>query len=434
MLFLKVPLGVLLKNENVTEDMIEILETLHKYVPQCGSAGGLKPVFLGGDQLTCERIRGAKLARLQAPQPSQRLEGLSAKVEDWHALQAYYQVIWDTLYSTSSSRDQCTLYQLRTLIDRRNVVRDPKKDLHACQSFLSVVLEAMILAVFTTTCNIESLESADICTILKHDLPATSKERMDCLTQLASKVVDTMVLCPNDSLKTPHHSDDLNSYSSKVLSMGLLAWGMEDAIREGDGGRMIRLWKFLLVLFKQAGKHKYALEAMRLISDVKIALNEKQAHELTWNRTCNPRGRVGGNKPLDLHLEHMNRTFKDDISSFSPHLTESSVQKTAHASPVVATCIAQVDKQLNIMQDSGYHVVPSDSTDRKTIYQQLIATKACKYIPDRQYTHFKGISSHLYSEIRQAQRWQRFTEWMDSKLKEFSLEVRYKEHLKKKGT
>ena len=313
-------------------------------------------------------------------------------------------------------------------------MQDPKKDLQACQSFLSVVLEAMILAVFVTTSNIESLEFADIRTVLKRDLPATSKERMDCLTQLASNVVDTIVLCPNDSLRTTHHHDDLNSYSSKVLGMGLLAWGMEDAIREGDGGRMIRLWKFLLVLFKQAGKNKYALEAMHLLSDVKIALNEKQAHELTWNRTCNPRGRVDGNKPLDLHLEHMNRTFKDDISSFSPRLTESSVQKTAHASPVVEACIAQVDKQLNIIQDSGYHVVPSDSMDRQTIYQQLMATKACKHIPGRQYAHFKGISSHLYSEIRQDERWQRFTKWMDNKLEEFALKMKYTEHLKKKGT
>lgn len=83
------------------------------------------------------------------------------------------QVIWESLYSTSSTRDKCTLYQLRTLIDRRNVVQDPKKDLHACQSFLSVVLEAVILAVFAQSCNIETLESADIDTILKKQLPTS---------------------------------------------------------------------------------------------------------------------------------------------------------------------------------------------------------------------------------------------------------------------
>lgn len=48
--------------------------------------------------------------------------------------------------------------------------------------------------------------------------------------------------------------------------------------------------------------------------------------------------------------------------------------------------------------------------------------------------HFKGISSHMYSDIREAKRWQHFSEWLDSKLKEYSLEVKYnKEHLTKKG-
>ena len=79
-----------MKNENKTEDMIEILDVLHKYVPLC--RGQSQAVFLGGDQLTCERIRGAQMARLQSPHPMQRFEGLTAKIEDWHSLQASYQV------------------------------------------------------------------------------------------------------------------------------------------------------------------------------------------------------------------------------------------------------------------------------------------------------------------------------------------------------
>lgn len=87
---MQVPLGVLLKNENTTEDMIDILEEVQQYVP--ARDGVLRSVFVGGDQLTCERIRGAKKARLQSTTPKGRLEGLNEKVEDWHALQAYYQV------------------------------------------------------------------------------------------------------------------------------------------------------------------------------------------------------------------------------------------------------------------------------------------------------------------------------------------------------
>ena len=87
---MQVPLGVLLRNENRTEDMIEILEEVHQYVPELD--GGHRTVFIGGDQLTCERIRGAKNARLQSTTSKERLEGITEKVEDWHALQAYYQV------------------------------------------------------------------------------------------------------------------------------------------------------------------------------------------------------------------------------------------------------------------------------------------------------------------------------------------------------
>ena len=136
---------------------------------------------------------------------------------------------------------------------------------------------------------------------------------------------------------------------------------------------MIRLWKFLLLLFKQAGKTKYSLEAMHLLFDVTVALSKKRSHELTWIRTCTTNGGTGCNKPLDLHLEHMNRSFKDDISKFALPLTETSVQKTVHASPVVAECVAQVDKLIHIKHDSGYQAEPLQ--DSQAIY--ISATCCC---------------------------------------------------------
>ena len=45
------------------------------------------------------------------------------------------QVIWNRLYNTKSSMDHCTLYQLRDLINRRNVVTEVKKDVNACEDF-----------------------------------------------------------------------------------------------------------------------------------------------------------------------------------------------------------------------------------------------------------------------------------------------------------
>ena len=50
------------KNENVTEEMVEILESLHNYVPVVNTNGEelYDPVLLGGDQLTSARVITAK--------------------------------------------------------------------------------------------------------------------------------------------------------------------------------------------------------------------------------------------------------------------------------------------------------------------------------------------------------------------------------------
>ena len=96
----QVPLGLLLKNENKTEEMVEILEELHKqYVPISGSTKDTKSVkivekvLFGGDQLTEERARNATDGRSDGDSEYERLEGLIPKVEDWHAKRILYQVL-----------------------------------------------------------------------------------------------------------------------------------------------------------------------------------------------------------------------------------------------------------------------------------------------------------------------------------------------------
>ena len=51
-------------------------------------------IFFGGDQLTEERSRNAKLARSDGD--SEKLEGILPKVEDWHPSRLIYQVCCHT--------------------------------------------------------------------------------------------------------------------------------------------------------------------------------------------------------------------------------------------------------------------------------------------------------------------------------------------------
>lgn len=100
-LVVQVPLGVVMKNENRVADMVDILATLHQYIPQVevetvvtvpGSSvadtvkvQSLHKVIFGGDQLTACRARGAQLSRDNAYDPAGRLEGFIPVSLDWHA-------------------------------------------------------------------------------------------------------------------------------------------------------------------------------------------------------------------------------------------------------------------------------------------------------------------------------------------------------------
>lgn len=96
------PLGLLFKNENKHEEMLDILQTLHdKYVPVArgiDSTTGMETVdvleklFFGGDRLTDERAEHCRDARSDGDNLFEKLLGVISKVEDWHAVRILYQV------------------------------------------------------------------------------------------------------------------------------------------------------------------------------------------------------------------------------------------------------------------------------------------------------------------------------------------------------
>ena len=74
----------------------------------------------------------------------------------------------------------------------------------------------------------------------------------------------------------PHVSDDQQqkapdgvlNYSSAILNDGLLMLGLRDAVREGDGPRIIRCWKIMMIYFKHAKHVNYAKEAFRMLANI----------------------------------------------------------------------------------------------------------------------------------------------------------------------
>ena len=59
--------------------------------------------------------------------------------------------------------------------------------------------------------------------------------------------------------------DGFLEYGKEVFSLGILYLEFRDTIKEGDGQRVMRCWKFFLLLFRGAGRKNYSLEAFNFL-------------------------------------------------------------------------------------------------------------------------------------------------------------------------
>lgn len=95
----------------------------------------------------------------------------------------------DKFYATSSAREQGTLYQLRNVINRRNVVKTVSQDYHADSSFIDLVTDCHVITAAMEHFNLEEVNSSSVripADIETADVP--TKKRL--LLHLAAEVVD----------------------------------------------------------------------------------------------------------------------------------------------------------------------------------------------------------------------------------------------------
>ena len=108
--------------------------------------------------------------------------------------------------------------------------------------------------------------------------------------------------------QVPNSEDHVVEYAKETLSMGLIFLEFKDAIREGDGDRVLRCWKFLFLFFRASGHTNYTLEALTLLSHYYYLLPPRYAEQLKWSRFINTQGKQGANIPLDLHMQRVGQS------------------------------------------------------------------------------------------------------------------------------
>lgn len=191
--------------------------------------------------------------------------------------------------------------------------------------------------------------------------------------------------------------DDMFNYQCSFLEFALIIVNFFDAIKEGDGKRVVRCWKFQLpYLRNDPGSTKYALEALGMLFQVHALLPPRDAHRLIWNRSASTKSGFGHNIPLDLVLEFMNRLMKEVVRKLGPNATNrKSIDRYCHAVDITKTLLENFDRECSVIRRSGVHYQTSQIPDLHQVVSELSMQKAFCWTPGRAYGHYRNCKSSL---------------------------------------
>ena len=137
-----------------------------------------------------------------------------------------------------------TLYQLRTLTNQRNITADPSKNVDACVDFIEIVQHAHILCATMERFGMTSInDTPQGSTLFPEGLVNMSMERRQQVILQAAQVIAKSFVDINFS-KPKDTKDCIHNYLCDVITLGLLLDEFNDAIKESDGDRILRCWKF----------------------------------------------------------------------------------------------------------------------------------------------------------------------------------------------
>lgn len=346
-----------------------------------------------------------------------------------------------------------TLLQLRNLINRRNISSDISGKFNAAIDFFELVVTGYILAAAMHYFHLTSLEgiptknvispstnSKDSWTTLKHaverivdryvmvneylldqeneggtvevkntdsnpHVSTIAREHNYCIpdTSAVSKtakkkrklpawLIDDRVASLSVQKRVP---DGVFNYSSAILNDGLLLLEFRDSVHFAAGPRVTRCRKFMLLHWRYAKHAKYSLEALHLLAAINATATERIAHELTWCRFINTRGVLGGNMPVDLYMEHLNRTLKDYLKGLGANESEATITQTSKSLRNLMELTSHFDSICDIHPDSIYHTCKQYGKDLDMVIEELTQSLGYLIMYQGVFTDHLRTASHI---------------------------------------
>ena len=308
-----------------------------------------------------------------------------------------------------SAANRGTLTNLLERIGRLHDAREPKKNLHACLDGLLAIFKGHIVAAACKELGISSPQDD-----LPEPAPGGPPHPKISTSELATRVMDQWTIVPEAILDQPllETDDGVYNYACVLCHFAAIVTEFIDAWSEGDGPRIIRCWKVMMLHFYTRRNTKYCLEALRLQCDL-ASLPPHLAHQLTWGRCVNTHGGAGQNLPCDLHNEHVNRQFKEIIGDMGANFTEQASTRAARSVTTLVATAELFDKVTGIHPETTAHTTRSDQDDVLTIVRDVLSYEILTAIGKRDHKSFPEFPpSPLHGLNRK-----KLEEWITAKAK-----------------
>ena len=264
------------------------------------------------------------------------------------------------------------IYQLRNLVGRSNVKRDPKKDFNSCEDFFFLLVKGLIPSAAMEILDMTSFDDSPDEHIVPVNIWLSSKtHREHEVFSVCNQIVQESVNLSFTSDTGLSKEDGVREYAVQLLSIGLFYLEYRDGIKEGDGERVLRCWKFLLPLFFNSRRTNYSKEAILFFYQHQYLFTPRQAKQLLCSRFINTQGLKGKNIECDLHMEHLNRLCKDAIRDLGPNKTVKSIMRAAKALGTIDPVISNFDAENHIDEQSGSHKKDKGLADMKKLCNDL---------------------------------------------------------------
>ena len=145
----------------------------------------------------------------------------------------------------------------------------PIDSFDTCEDYFVVVIEAHIVAAAMKLLKMPSLSDVPSTEFVPQgDLTWTqiTEERKAIIEHITNAIVDSFVFLDYKTLTTSSNTNDgVYSYATNLLTLGCFYLEFRDAIKEGDGLRVLRCYRYMLPVFISSGRKNYTIETLNLL-------------------------------------------------------------------------------------------------------------------------------------------------------------------------